>query len=187
MTVGDAEAVAVGVAVAVAVAVAVGVGVGVPPPVTAAKISTRPHPYTLFGGPGSPQVAEAMWTAELLIASRLALSWCRRLGTADHSNAIAPEMCGVAMDVPLAVVYALSALLLHERVPVPGALISGLIRLLPSTVTGPRLLKPAIVSVPVFSAPTVKDVAYNDGGSVTVEQLDPELPAATTIIMPAAA
>ena len=33
--------------------VAVGVGVGVPPP-TAAKISTRPQPYTLFGGPAVP-------------------------------------------------------------------------------------------------------------------------------------
>ena len=59
------------------------------------------------------------------------------------------------MDVPLAFVYALSPLLEHERVPVPGAVISGLIRLLPSAVTGPRLLKPAIVSVPVFNAPTV--------------------------------
>jgi hypothetical protein len=39
--------------VGVAVGVAVGVGVGVPPP-TAAKISTRPQPYTLFGGPASP-------------------------------------------------------------------------------------------------------------------------------------
>ena len=58
------------------------------------------------------------------------------------------------MDVPLAVVYALSLLLLAERVPVPGAVISGLIRLLPSAVTGPRLLKEAIVSVPVFNAPT---------------------------------
>ena len=94
-----------------------------------------------------------MWTAELFTASRLALSWCRRLGIADHSKAIAPAMCGVAMDVPLAVVYALSLLLLHERVPVPGALISGLIRLLPSDVTGPRLLKPAMVSVPVCNAP----------------------------------
>ena len=88
------------------------------------------------------------------MASRLAVSWCRKLGTADHSNAMAPEICGVAMDVPLAVVYALSLLLLHERVPVPGALISGLIRLLPSAVTGPRLLNEAIVSEPVFNAPT---------------------------------
>ena len=59
------------------------------------------------------------------------------------------------MDVPLTVVYELSPVLLHERVPVPGAVISGFIRLLPSAVTGPRLLKAAIVSVPVFNAPTV--------------------------------
>ena len=59
------------------------------------------------------------------------------------------------MDVPLAVVYALSLLLEHERVFAPGAVISGLIRLLPSAVTGPRLLKPGNVSVPVFIAPTV--------------------------------
>ena len=81
--------------------------------------------------------------------------WCRRLGSAHHSNAIAPEMCGVAMDVPLAVVYALSPELLAERVPVPGAQISGLMRPLPSAVTGPRLLKEAMVSVPVFNAPAV--------------------------------
>jgi hypothetical protein len=73
---------------------------------------------------------------------------------ADHNSAIAPEMCGVAMDVPLAVVYALSPLLEHERVLVPGAVISGFIRLLPSLVTGPRLLNDAILSVPVFNAPT---------------------------------
>ncbi len=59
------------------------------------------------------------------------------------------------MDVPLAVVYALSLALLAERVFVPGAQISGLMRPLPSRVTGPRLLKPAIPSVPVTSAPAV--------------------------------
>jgi hypothetical protein len=74
---------------------------------------------------------------------------------ADHKSAIAPEMCGVAMDVPLAVVYAVSLVLEHERVPVPGAAISGFMRPLPSAVTGPRLLKEATVSVPVFNAPTV--------------------------------
>jgi hypothetical protein len=68
---------------------------------------------------------------------------------------MAPEICGVAMDVPLANVYALSLLLEHERVLVPGAVMSGLIRPLPSAVTGPRLLKEAMVSVPVFKAPTV--------------------------------
>jgi hypothetical protein len=81
--------------------------------------------------------------------------WCRKLGSAHHNNPMAPAMCGVAMDVPLAVVYALSPVLLAERVPVPGAQISGLMRPLPSTVTGPRLLKPAIVSVPVINAPAV--------------------------------
>jgi len=73
----------------------------------------------------------------------------------DHNSAIAPATCGVAMDVPLAVVYALSAVLEHERVLVPGAVMSGLMRPLPSLVTGPRLLKLAMVSVPVFKAPTV--------------------------------
>jgi hypothetical protein len=68
---------------------------------------------------------------------------------------MAPEMCGVAMDVPLANVYALSPVLEHERVLVPGAVMSGFIRPLPSIVTGPRLLKSAMVSVLVINAPTV--------------------------------
>ena len=141
-----------GVPVAVGVGLGLGVGDGVP---TAAAISTRPQPYTLFGGPAVPHWVEDIKTAWLFKASRLAAIWCRKPGRADHSRAIAPEMCGVAMDVPLAVVYALSPALLAERVPVPGAVISGLIRPLPSAVTGPRLLKLAIVSVPVFNAPAV--------------------------------
>ena len=68
---------------------------------------------------------------------------------------MAPEMCGVAMDVPLAIAYALSPVLLQDRVLVPGAVMSGLIRLLPSLVTGPRLLKLAMVSLPVTKAPAV--------------------------------
>ena len=68
---------------------------------------------------------------------------------------MAPAICGVDIEVPLAVVYALSEALLAERVPVPGAVISGFMRPLASTVTGPRLLKPAIVSVPVVNAPAV--------------------------------
>ena len=94
-----------------------------------------------------------MWTAELFKASRLAVIWCRRLGIADHNRAIAPAIWGVAMDVPLKFAYELSLAFVDERVPVPGAQMSGLIRLLPSAVTGPRLLKEAIVSVPVLSAP----------------------------------
>ena len=44
---------------AVDVAVAVGVGVGVPP-VTAARISTRPQPKMLFGDPAEPHWVEAI-------------------------------------------------------------------------------------------------------------------------------
>ena len=63
-----------------------------------------------------------MWTAELFKASRLAVSWCRKLGIADHSKAIAPAMCGVAIDVPLKFAYEVSLAFVHERVFVPGAL-----------------------------------------------------------------
>jgi hypothetical protein len=59
------------------------------------------------------------------------------------------------MDVPLKNAYELSEVFTEERVGLPGAAMSGLIRLLPSAVTGPRLLKLAIVSVPVFNAPAV--------------------------------
>ena len=97
---------------------------------------------------------EEIKTAALSNASRLMVIWCRRLGSAHHSRAMAPEICGVAIDVPLAMVYALSPLLEQDRVFVPGAVISGLMRLLPSTVTGPRLLNEAMLSVPVFKAPT---------------------------------
>jgi hypothetical protein len=57
------------------------------------------------------------------------------------------------MDVPLKFAYELSLVLVDERVPVPGALMSGLIRLLLSAMTGPRLLKDAMVSLPVINAP----------------------------------
>jgi hypothetical protein len=58
------------------------------------------------------------------------------------------------MDVPLKPAYELSVALVDERVGLPGALMSGFIRPLPSAVTGPRLLKEAMLSVPVSSAPT---------------------------------
>lgn len=51
--VGVGVAVGVTVGVGVGVGVTVGVGVGEPPP-TAARMLSRPHPYTLFGGPASP-------------------------------------------------------------------------------------------------------------------------------------
>ena len=43
----------------------------------------------------------------------------------------------------------------EERVLVPGADMSGLRRRLPSAVTGPRLLKEAMLSVLVVRAPTL--------------------------------
>ena len=59
------------------------------------------------------------------------------------------------MEVPLGSRIRVIGSVMAERVLVPGAVISGFIRLLPSIVTGPRLLKQAMVSVPVVSAPTV--------------------------------
>ena len=40
---------------------------------TAAAISMRPQPYTLFGGPAVPHCVEVINTAELFKASRLAV------------------------------------------------------------------------------------------------------------------
>src|SRR5436190_16640538 len=74
---------ATGVPVAVAVGLGVAVGDGIP---TAAAMSTRPQPYTLFGGPAVPHRVEAMWTAALFKVSRLAVIWCRRLGNAHQSK-----------------------------------------------------------------------------------------------------
>ena len=62
-----------------------------------------------------------MWTAESFKASRLGISWCRKLGIADHSRAIAPAMWGVAMDVPLKFAYELSLALVDERVSGAGS------------------------------------------------------------------
>jgi hypothetical protein len=97
--------------------------------------------------------------AALFNASRLVWIWFRSSGWADHNNAMAPAMCGVAMEVPSKKIYKLSPALVAERTFVPGAVISGFVRPLPSLVTGPRLLKPAMVSVPLFKAPTVYDAS----------------------------
>ena len=112
----------------------------------------------------------------------------RKLGCVESMSATAPATCGVAIDVPLKVAYVETVVRYADLVLVPGAAMSGFCRLLPSTVTGPRLLKEAIVGGldPVLRAPTVKTSGKNDGGSETVEQLGPEFPAATTVTMPAA-
>jgi hypothetical protein len=76
-----------------------------------------------------------------------------RLGTACQSSATTPTTWGPAMEVPLAVPYDVSLAFVADRVLVPGATMSGLIRPEPSSVTGPRLLKPTTEVVPVVSAP----------------------------------
>ena len=58
-----------GDAVGDGVGLGVGVGEGLP---TAAKISTRPQPYTLFGGPAVPHAVEEIKKAALSNAVRLA-------------------------------------------------------------------------------------------------------------------
>ena len=54
----------------------------------------------MLGGAESPHCVEAIWTAELFKASRLAWIWFFKSGMADQSNAMAPAICGVAIDVP---------------------------------------------------------------------------------------
>jgi hypothetical protein len=51
------------------------------------------------------------------MAFRLAVSWWRKLGIANHNSAMAPAIWGVAMDVPLKFAYELSLALVDERVP----------------------------------------------------------------------
>jgi hypothetical protein len=72
VAVGVAEGVCVGVGVGDPGELGVGVGDGVPPPVTAARISIRPQPNTLFGGPAAPHCVLEINTAVSFRASRLA-------------------------------------------------------------------------------------------------------------------
>src|SRR5215471_11406660 len=62
---------------------------------------------------------------------------------------------------------------------------SGLRRPLVSTRTGPRLLKPAMMSLRSV-APTLNEAWYRAGGSKTVLHPEPLLPAETTTTIPAA-
>jgi hypothetical protein len=82
-----------------------------------------------------------------------------RLGTADQSKATTPTTWGPAIDVPLRGPYELSLVRVEDRVLVPGATMSGLIRPEPSIVTGPRLEKLTTEFVPVVSAPVEKEAA----------------------------
>jgi hypothetical protein len=119
----------------------------------------------LFGiggaGGGGPQLLFGVMFGFAVPFNRalVAAMFLSRLGSESQRSATTPTTCGPAIEVPLAVVYALSLEFVADRVPVPGATMSGLIRLEPSTVTGPRLLKPATEVVPVFRAPVEYEAA----------------------------
>jgi hypothetical protein len=119
----------------------------------------------LFGsggaGGGGPQLLFGVMFGLAVLFRRafVAAMSLLRLGTACHRSATTPTTCGPAIEVPLKGPKAESLEPIAERVDVPGATMSGLIRLEPSTVTGPRLLKPTTEFVPVVSAPVEYDAA----------------------------
>ncbi len=80
-------------------------------------------------------------------------------GFACQRSATTPTTCGPAIEVPENDAYAESLVLTDDRFGFPGAEMSGLIRFEPSTVTGPRLLKPARLIAPVFMAPVEYEAA----------------------------
>ena len=115
----------------------------------AASASTRPQPKWLFGRVAiPPQPAALFATVTFGFALRVSRYFVRgmsrtRLGLADQSSATTPTTCGPAIEVPLMVPYDVSlAVRSDERTLAPGAERSGFIRLEPSLVTAPRLLKP---------------------------------------------
>ncbi len=73
-------------------------------------------------------------------------------GLALMTSATSPATCGAAMLVPDITPYPVPGR--HDVTLTPGAAMSGLSRLLPSRVTGPRLLDEAATSLP-STDPTV--------------------------------
>src|SRR5438477_9459414 len=101
----------------------------------------------------SPGIPPQVW-AGLTFTFGFAVSWSSafvaamfrsRNGRPAQSSATTPTTCGPAIDVPLKLAYAESLELIDERLFTPGAETFGFKRFEPSTVTGPRLLKPASV------------------------------------------
>jgi hypothetical protein len=108
-----------------------------------------------------PQPAALVVTVTLGFALRVRSHFVRgtsraRFGSADHSNATEPTTCGLAIDVPLMFPYAVSLFRSDDRTVWPGAEMSGFIRKEPSTLTDPRLLKPASAFVVPLIAPVEK-------------------------------
>jgi len=81
----------------------------------------------------------------LFSRSSVAPMFLTSAGRACQSRATTPTTCGPAIEVPLqdGPEYCVSLPFRAELTFTPGAAMSGLIRFEPSTVTGPRLLKPA--------------------------------------------
>ena len=127
----------------------------------AASASTKPQPKWLFGTWSMPphcvplltvmMVGLAVFDRSAFVAAMSRTS----AGRADHSRATTPTTWGPAIEVPLQVfpLYCVSLPFSAEFTLTPGAAMSGLIRLEPSIVTGPRLLKPARAFVPALIAP----------------------------------
>src|SRR5687768_3931884 len=75
--------------------------------VTAASASRRPSPQTLLSAAVPPQDVSLTSIAVESRIARVALMSPTRAGAADHIRAMVPAVCGDAIDVPLAVAYAL--------------------------------------------------------------------------------
>ena len=94
------------------VGVGVGVGPGVAPLLTNSRRFGEPVPglVTLFG-------VEAVISASATCAGEAA-------GVAPRTSAAAPATCGVAIDVPLIVLVAVSLVFQAEVIALPGAKMS---------------------------------------------------------------
>src|SRR5688572_3252177 len=119
----------------------------------AAATSMRPQPKTGFGiaEPGTPPQtwSEKSLTAVARRSSSVSATRPASDGTADQRSATAPATWGEAIEVPESRLYAPVGT--EDRIETPGATTSGFIRFEPSTVTGPRLLKLAMVSASVVA------------------------------------
>ena len=120
---------------------------------TAASASSRPWPNSFVHEPVPPQLAAGTGVAVAFRTCSIASTLPLIAGCAEISSATVPATCGVAIDVPLDEPKPPPGK--HERTLTPGAAMSGLMRPLPSMVTGPRLEKPASERSSQRCAPTL--------------------------------
>src|SRR3989304_9490815 len=95
----------------------------------------RPNPKVV-SGPAGPR-------SRAVLVSKSSTWVTLKAGLADRMRATQPAVCGLAIDVPLIVLY--PPLFHAERILYPGELTSGLVSLVSDE--GPRLLKLAIASL----------------------------------------